>query len=189
MHFITGMYSASLYITTCHARDGVSETPEHSNDIYLPSSSLIGDTDTVAWLRATRCTGTRPHRASQAPIVCTVLHCMQRRPSKPQNRRPCWSSPAVERQSLLWRSAKTSVHFCARTAHAPTFGPKRRHAEGPCRVRMPRCPWILQAPTPCRPQSLPKIKGARASKGVKSLRFRSPLLLLDPSHPLKPYGV
>ena len=39
MHFITGMHSLSLYITTCHARDGVSDTPEHSNDIYLPSSS------------------------------------------------------------------------------------------------------------------------------------------------------
>ena len=39
------MYSLSLYITTCHARDGVSNTPEHSNHIYLPSSSLIGDTD------------------------------------------------------------------------------------------------------------------------------------------------
>ena len=75
MHFITGMYSLSLYITTCHARDGVSDTPDHSNDIYLPSSSLIGDTDTVAWLRATRCTGTRPHRASQAAIACTAsLH-------------------------------------------------------------------------------------------------------------------
>ena len=75
MHFITGMYSLQLYITTCHARDGVSDTPEHSNHIYLPSSSLIGDTDTVAWLRATRCTGARPHRASQAPIACTAsLH-------------------------------------------------------------------------------------------------------------------
>ena len=73
MHFITRMYSPPLYITTCHARDGVSDTPEHSNDIYLPSSSLIGDTDTVAWLRATRCTGTRPHRASQAPIVCNCF--------------------------------------------------------------------------------------------------------------------
>ena len=52
MHFITGMYSLQLYITTCHARDGVSDTPEHSNHIYLPSSSLIGDPDTVAWLRA-----------------------------------------------------------------------------------------------------------------------------------------
>ena len=41
----------NIYITTCHARDGVSDTPGHSNDIYLPSSSLIGDTDTVAWLR------------------------------------------------------------------------------------------------------------------------------------------
>ena len=48
------LYSPPLYITTCHARDGVSDTPEHSNHIYLPSSSLIGDTDTVAWLRATR---------------------------------------------------------------------------------------------------------------------------------------
>ena len=28
--------------------DGVSDTPEHSNHIYLPSSSLIGDPDTVA---------------------------------------------------------------------------------------------------------------------------------------------
>ena len=28
------MYSLQLYITTCHARDGVSDTPEHSNDIY-----------------------------------------------------------------------------------------------------------------------------------------------------------
>src|SRR5210317_431304 len=75
MHFITGMYSPPLYITTCHARDGVSDTPDHSNDIYLPSSSLIGDTDTVAWLRATRSTGTRPHRASQSPIACTAsLH-------------------------------------------------------------------------------------------------------------------
>ena len=69
------MYSPSLYITTCHARDGVSDTPDHSNDIYLPSSSLIGDPDTVAWLLAARCTGTRPHRASQAAIACTAsLH-------------------------------------------------------------------------------------------------------------------
>ena len=41
MHFITGMYSLQLYITICHERDGVSDTPEHSNHIYLPSSSLI----------------------------------------------------------------------------------------------------------------------------------------------------
>ena len=75
MHFITGMYSLQLYITTCHARDGVSDTPEHSNHIYLLNSSLIGDTDTVAWLRVARCTATGPHRASQAPIACTAsLH-------------------------------------------------------------------------------------------------------------------
>ena len=34
MHFITRMYSPPLYITTCHARDGVSNTPKHSNHIY-----------------------------------------------------------------------------------------------------------------------------------------------------------
>ena len=75
MHFITGMHSLQLYITTCHAKDGVSDTPEHSNHIYLLNSSLIGDTDTVAWLRVARCTATGPHRASQAAIVCTAsLH-------------------------------------------------------------------------------------------------------------------
>jgi hypothetical protein len=53
MHFITRMYSPPLYITTCHARDGVSDTPEHSNDIYLPSSSssLIGDDVLQPWVR------------------------------------------------------------------------------------------------------------------------------------------
>ena len=69
------MYSPSLYITTCHARDGVSDTPEHSNDIYLPNSSLIGDPDAVAWLRAARCTAAGRHRASQAAIASTAsLH-------------------------------------------------------------------------------------------------------------------
>jgi hypothetical protein len=52
MHFITRMYSL-YYISSypphsCHARDGVSNTPEHSNHIYLPNSSLIGDPDAVA---------------------------------------------------------------------------------------------------------------------------------------------
>ena len=73
MHFITGMYSPLLYIITRTARHGVSNTPEHSNDIYLPNSSLIGDPEAVAWLRATRCPETRRHRASRAPIVCS--HC------------------------------------------------------------------------------------------------------------------
>ena len=75
MHFFTAVYSLMLYITTCHARDGVSDTPEHRNDIYLPNSSLIGDTDAVAWLRAAHCTATGRRRASQASIACTAsLH-------------------------------------------------------------------------------------------------------------------
>ncbi len=75
MHFITRMYSREQNNTTHSARHGAANTPEHSDDIYLPSSSLIGDTDTVAWLRAARCTGTGRHRASQAAIACTAsLH-------------------------------------------------------------------------------------------------------------------
>jgi hypothetical protein len=46
-----------------------------SNDIYLPNSSLIGDPDAVAWLRAARCTAAGRHRASQAAIASTAsLH-------------------------------------------------------------------------------------------------------------------
>ena len=111
MHFMTRMYSPPLYITTCHARDGVSDTPEHSNHIYLPNSSLIGDTDTVAWLRATRCTGTRPHRASQAPIVCTAsLHATPPFQATKSKALLVLSGRGAA-VALVWRSAKTSVHF------------------------------------------------------------------------------
>ena len=170
MHFITGMYSPPLYITTCHARDGVSDTPDHSNDTYLPSSSLIGDTDTVAWLRATRCPETRPHRASQAPIACTA------------SLQPTTPSRATNSKALLVLSGRGAAvalvaarqdlgTLCARTAHAPTFGPKRRHAEGPCACR--GALGFCRRP-PCRPQSVPRIISARASKGVKSHRIGSP---------------
>ena len=171
MHFITGMYSPPLYITTCHARDGVSNTQEHSNHIYLPSSSLIGDPDTVAWLRAARCTGTRPHRASQAAIGCTAS--LHRTP-------PFQAAKSKALLVLSGRGAAVALvaarqdlgTLCARTAHAPTFGPKRSHAEGPR-----ACDYVLgfcRRP-PCRPQSVPRIKCARASKGVKRDRTQSPL--------------
>ena len=74
MHFITRMYSPSLYIITCHARDGVSDTPDHSNHIYLPSSSLIGDADTVAWQRAGSSPLHRDASASRQPSTHS-LHC------------------------------------------------------------------------------------------------------------------
>ena len=75
MHFITRMYSREQNNTTHSARHGAANTPEHSNHIYLPNSSLIGDTDAVAWLRAARCTAAGRHRASQAAIACTAsLH-------------------------------------------------------------------------------------------------------------------
>ena len=144
MHFITGMYSPPLYITTCHARDGVSDTPEHSNDIYLPSSSLIGDADTVAWQRAARCTGTRPHRASQAAIACTAsLH-----------RTPPFQ--ATNTKALLVLSGRgAAVALVAlrrdldpshlRAPHALMLGPRRPHAQGPCACAA--CPRICQATT------------------------------------------
>ena len=49
--YYKNVLSTTIYIITRTARQGVSNTPEHSNDIYLPSSSLIGDPDAVAWLR------------------------------------------------------------------------------------------------------------------------------------------
>ena len=71
------LFSITLleYIITRTARHGFSNTPEHSNHSCLPSSSPIGDSDAVAWLRAARCTTTGRHRASQAAIACTAsLH-------------------------------------------------------------------------------------------------------------------
>ena len=170
MHFITGMYSLQLYITTCHARDGVSDTPEHSNHIYLPSSSLIGDTDTVAWLRAARCTGTRPHRASQAAIGCMAsLH-----------RTPPFQ--AAKSKALLVLSGRgAAVALVAlrrdldpshlRAHHALMLGPRRGHAEGPC--ARPRVIGSLRRP-PCGERQGSRIKSARASKGVKRDRTGCP---------------
>ena len=69
------MYSREQNNTTHSARHGAANTPEHSNHIYLPNSSLIGDPDAVAWLRAARCTAAGRHRASQAAIASTAsLH-------------------------------------------------------------------------------------------------------------------
>ena len=170
MHFITRMYSPSLYITTCHARDGVSDTPEHSNDIYLPSSSLIGDTDTVAWLRATRCTGTRPHRASQAPIACTAsLH--RTPPFQATNSKALLVLSGRGAAVALVAARQDLGTDCARTPWSLNEPRKLPHAEGPR-----ACGNVLgffRRP-PCRPQSVPRIKSARASKGVKRDRTGCP---------------
>ena len=131
MHFITGMYSLSLYITTCHARDGVSDTPDHSHDIYLPSSSLIGDTDTVAWLRAARCTGTGRHRASQAAIACTAS--LHRTP-------PFQATKSKALLVLSGRGAAVALVALRRDLHpshlstpcALPYRPRWAHADGPC---------------------------------------------------------
>ena len=146
MHFITGMYSLSLYITTCHARDGVSDTPDHSNDTYLPSSSLIGDADTVAWLRATRSTGTRPHRASQAAIACTAsLH-----------RTPPFHVPSRKVEGLVgplrpWSGSRScggpprppSLPF----AHALRAAIQTKMGARGRSLRVRPCPWICEATT------------------------------------------
>ena len=166
MHFITGMYSLSLYITTCHARDGVSDTPEHSDDIYLPSSSLIGDPDTVAWLRAARCTATGRHRASQAAIACTAsLH-----------RTPPFQA-AKSKAFLIISGRGAAVSLVAlrrdldpshlRTPHTLMLGRRPPHAQGPC-----ACGAVLgfvRRP-PCGERQGSRIISARASKGVKSHR-------------------
>ena len=177
------MSSPSLYITTCHARDGVSDTPEHSDDIYLPSSSLIGDPDAVAWLRAARCTATGRHRASRAAdsklIACTA--CLQPTPPFRSHKFEGLVGPLRPGRGAagaLVAARQDLGTLCARTAHAPRFGPKRSHAEGPR-----ACDYVLgfcRRP-PCRPQSVPRIKSARASKGVKRDRTQSPLIRVHPA--------
>ena len=165
------MYSREQNNTTHSARHGAANTPEHSNHIYLPNSSLIGDTDTVAWLRATRCTAAGRHRASQAPIACTA------------SLQPTTPSRATNSKALLVLSGRGAAVAlvaarqdlgtdCARTPWSLNEPRKLPHAEGPraCGNVLGFC----RRP-PCRPQSVPRIKSARASKGVKSLRIRSPL--------------
>ena len=130
MHFITRMYSLQLYIITRTARHGVSNTPEHSNDIYLPSGiPLIGDPDAVAWLRAARCTAAGRHRASQAAIAYTAS--LHRTP-------PFQATKSKALLVLSGRGAAVALvalrqdlgTLCARTAHAPTFGPKHEFIVG-----------------------------------------------------------
>jgi hypothetical protein len=159
-----------IYITTCRARHGVSDTPEHSDDIYLPSSSLIGDPDAVAWLRAARCTATGRHRASQAAIAYTAsLH-----------RTPPFQ--ATKSKALLVLSGRgAAVALVAlrrdldpshlRAPHALMLGPRRGHAEGPC--ARPRVIGSLRRP-PCGERQGSRIKSARASRGVKRDRIGSP---------------
>jgi hypothetical protein len=170
MHFITRMYSREQNNTTHSARHGAANTPEHSNHIYLPNSSLIGDTDTVAWLRAARCTGTGRHRASQAAIACTAS--LHRTP-------PFQAAKSKALLVLSGRGAAVALVAarqdlgtdCARTPWSLNEPRKLPHAEGPR-----ACGNVLgffRRP-PCRPQSVPRIISARASKGVKSYRIRCP---------------
>ena len=87
-----------------------------------------------------------------------IFHCMQRTacngrhwtlqsacatpPKVPSHkieaRRPCWSSPAVERQSLLWPPAKTSVHFVLAHGSCADVRAKTRVARG-IKDRARRC--------------------------------------------------
>ena len=160
------MYSPPLYITTCHARDGVSDTPEHSNDIYLPNSSLIGDPDAVAWLRAARCTGTRPHRASQAAIACTAsLH--RTPPFQAANTKALLVLSGRGAAVALVAAAEICRDLCPcrlRTPHALMLGPRRLHADGPCACS--RVIGSLRRP-PCGERQGSRIKSRRASRGVK----------------------
>ena len=164
------MYSREQNNTTHSARHGAANTPEHSDDIYLPSSSLIGDPDTVAWLRATRCTAAGRHRASQAAIASTAS--LHRTP-------PFQAAKSKALLVLSGRGAAVALVAlrqdlgtdCARTPWSLNEPRKLPHAEG-----ARACGNVLgffRRP-PCRPQSVPRIISARASKGVKRDRTGCP---------------
>ena len=164
------MYSREQNNTTHSARHGAANTPEHSDDIYLPSSSLIGDPDTVAWLRAARCTATGRHRASQAAIACTAsLH-----------RTPPFQA-AKSKAFLIISGRGAAVSLVAlrrdldpshlRTPHTLMLGRRPPHAQGPC-----ACGAVLgfvRRP-PCGERQGSRIISARASKGVKRDRTGCP---------------
>ena len=165
------MYSPSLYITTCHARDGVSDTPEHSNDIYLPNSSLIGDPDAVAWLRAARCTAAGRHRASQAAIASTAS--LHRTP-------PFQAAKSKALLVLSGRGAAVALVAARRDLHPSHLRDALRAAirtKTGARGRSLRvrpCPWILQATTMRRTAGIEnKMRHARR-EGVKRDRIGSP---------------
>ena len=142
MHFITGMYSLSLYITTCHARDGVSDTQDHSNDTYLPSSSLIGDTDTMAAsnpLHRDASTSRQPSSHSLHGITASNAALPSRKheglvgPLRPwSGRRSCGARP---------RLLPLPFAHALRSAIQTKMGARGRS------LRVRPCPWILQATT------------------------------------------
>ena len=123
------MYSREQNNTTHSARHGAANTPEHSNHIYLPNSSLIGDTDTVAWLRAARCTGTGRHRASQAAIASTAS--LHRTPQAAKSKALLVLSGRGAAVALV--AARRDLHPShLRTPCALPYRPRWAHADGPC---------------------------------------------------------
>ena len=171
------MYSREQNNTTHSARHGAANTPEHSDDIYLPSSSLIGDPDTVAWLRATRCTAAGRHRASQAAIACTPsLH-----------RTPPFQ--AANTKALLVLSGRgAAVALACGGPPRPLSLPFARASRADARTKTGVCAKEPCAHTPmshvlgfftcdhhaANGRDLSRIKSARASKGVKRDRTGSP---------------
>ena len=146
-YFITRMYSLSLYITTCHARDGVSDTPDHSNDIYLPSSSLIGDTDRHRGMAASNPLH-RDASASRQPSTHS-LHCFTAcNAALPSHKveglvgplRPLSGSRSCGRPPRP-PSLPFGFAHALRAAIQTKMGARGRS------LRVRPCPWILQATT------------------------------------------
>ena len=153
------MYSREQNNTTHSARHGAANTPEHSDDIYLPSSSLIGDPDTVAWLRAARCTATGRHRASQAAIACTAS--LHRTP-------PFQAAKSKAFLIISGRGAAVSLVALRRDLdpshlRAPYLRADAWTKTGACgrTVRMPPCPRICQATTMRRTAGMENNIGTR----------------------------
>ena len=139
------MYSREQNNTTHSARHGAANTPEHSNHIYLPNSSLIGDTDTVAWLRAARCTATGRHRASKAAIACTAS--LHRTPPFQAAKSKAFLIISGRGAAVALVAARRDLHPShLRTPCALPYRPRWAHADGPCAcahvlgfVRRPPC--------------------------------------------------
>ena len=176
MHFITRMYSPSLYITTCHARDGVSDTPDHSNDIYLPSSEFLSNRRhrhrgmaASNPLHRDASTSRQPSSHSLHGITASNAALPSRRleglvgPLRPwSGSRSCGAPPRPP--SLPFANA-------LRAAIQTKMGARGRS------LRVRPCPWILQAPTMRRTAGMENNIGTRVERREKPFGLADPLLL------------
>ena len=130
--------------TRCLQHSGL-RCPEHSNHILVPTCRVplqsATQTPCMAASSPLHNDGSASRQPSSHSLHGISVADAALQSHKIELRRPSWSSPAVERQSLLWRPAETIIIIlpCLR---APYMTAARGRS-----LRVRPCPWIRQATT------------------------------------------